>query len=289
LKKVGTSKTIQEAIKSNEFRIKKKYGQNFLIDQNILEKIVNEANISKDTLVVEIGPGFGSLTEHLTYKAGHVIAYEIDSDFIQHLNKTFEKEDLTLINEDFLKRDIDVDIKEKSSDYNETVVVANLPYYITTPIIMKILEESKIIDRLVIMMQLEVARRVTSKPKTKDYNSLSIAIQYQAEANFLFKVPKNVFIPAPRVESAIIEIKKIKNKPKQPKNEQFFFSLVRKSFTQRRKTLANNISKAFNISKIDLYSIFSELGYKDTVRAEELNVGDFIDLSDILEKRVNHN
>ena len=241
MSKIGVASRISKIIKDNEFYIKKKYGQNFLVDQNILKKIVNEANLDENTLVIEIGPGFGSLTEHLISNSKHVLAYEIDEDFVSHLTTTFDKEEFTLIHEDVLKRDIDADIASLGVDFSQVVMVANLPYYITTAVIMKVLEKTKSINRMIVMMQYEVAKRMTSKPDTKDYNSLSIAIQYRALAKYLFKVPNTVFIPKPKVDSAIISLDIYKENPFSVGNEELFFEIVKTSFKQRRKTLYNNL------------------------------------------------
>ncbi|MBU1019884.1 MAG: ribosomal RNA small subunit methyltransferase A, partial [Firmicutes bacterium] len=188
MSKIGTINNTKEAIRSSGFHIKKKYGQNFLVDQNILKKIVEIPKIPQNTLVVEIGPGLGGLTEHLIEKAAHVLAYEIDSDLIKILKNKFSEQDLTLINIDFLKCNIDQDIENLSGNFHKVIVVANLPYYITTPIIFKIIEESKLIKEIIVMTQLEVAQRITSSPSTKDYNSLSVAIQYKTKASIAMKV-----------------------------------------------------------------------------------------------------
>lgn len=285
--KIGTSSHIKKTIKDQEFHIKKKFGQNFLVDQNILQKIVNVPTSKEDTLFIEIGPGMGSLTEHLVNKGKHVLAYEIDNDLIPILKKAFNKDDLTLIHDDFLKRNIDQDIDDLNQSFSQVVVVANLPYYITTPIIMKILEESSKIKEMVLMMQLEVARRLTSKPSTKDYNSLSIAIQYKTTASIALKVPRTVFVPAPNVDSAIVHLIVKENIERTPINEEHFYKLVRASFSQRRKTLVNNLNATMNMPKSDAHALLESLDYDTRVRAENLSVEDFIDLSDQIQKRWN--
>ena len=279
MEKVGTSTHIKTTIKNKDFYIKKKFGQNFLVDQNILKKIVNVPNLTDNTLVIEIGPGMGSLTEHLLNNAKHLLAYEIDNDLIPILNETFKDDNFTLINDDFLKRNIDEDI-ENIGKFDKVVVVANLPYYITTPIIMKLLEESKYVNEMVLMMQLEVAQRITSKPSTKDYNSLSIAIQYKAKGTIAMKVPKTVFIPAPNVDSAIVKLEVLEELPFIPNNEEHFFKLVRSSFTQRRKTLVNNLNSAMNYSKEFVINTLIDLDFDERIRAENLSVEDFVRLSD---------
>ncbi len=282
MKKIGTINKTKEAIEKNKFHIKKKFGQNFLVDQNILQKIVEIPTINKDTLVIEIGPGLGSLTEYLLEKSLHVLAYEIDSELVRILSETFQEDNLSIIGEDFLKRDVDNDIKTLNIKYKSVVVVANLPYYITTPIILKIIEESKLIKELVVMTQLEVARRLTSKPSTKDYNSLSVAIQYKTKAEIAMKVPKNVFIPAPNVDSAIVKLEILDDVLLKPKSEEHFYNLVRSSFKQRRKTLVNNLHVRYGEEKINLISYLENLDLNGQIRAENLSVRDFIRLSDYL-------
>ena len=282
MKKIGTINKTKEAIEKNKFHIKKKFGQNFLVDQNILQKIVEIPTINKDTLVIEIGPGLGSLTEHLLEKSLHVLAYEIDSELVRILSETFQDDKLSIIGEDFRKRDVDNDIKALNIQYENVVVVANLPYYITTPIILKIIEESKLIKELVVMTQLEVARRLTSKPSTKDYNSLSVAIQYKTRAEIAMKVPKNVFIPAPNVDSAIVKLEILDDVLLKPKSEEHFYNLVRSSFKQRRKTLVNNLYVRYGEEKVNLISYLEDLDLNGQIRAENLSVRDFIRLSDYL-------
>ena len=282
MEKIGTSSNIKTTIRKEDFNIKKKFGQNFLVDQNILRKIVNIPTITDNTLVIEIGPGLGSLTEHLLTKAKRVLAYEIDNDLIPILEETFKDKPLTLIHGDFLKRNIDEDINQVNEEFDQIVVVANLPYYITTPIILKILEESKQIKELVLMTQLEVAQRLTSKPSTKDYNSLSIAIQYKTTATIAMKVPRSVFIPAPNVDSAIVKLNVKEVIDVVPNNEAHFYKLVRSSFAQRRKTLVNNIHSQFGLTKEYIINVLEELEYDPRIRAENLAVIDFIKLSDKL-------
>ena len=282
MKKIGTVNKTKEAIDKHNFHIKKKFGQNFLVDQNILQKIVNVPTINKETLVIEIGPGLGSLTEHLLEKAKHVLAYEIDSELVKILSENFDDETLTVIHDDFLKRDVDLDIKSLKIEYSNAVVVANLPYYITTPIILKIIEESTLIKELVVMSQLEVAKRITSKPSTKDYNSLSVAIQYKTKAEIAMKVPKNVFIPAPNVDSAIVKLEILDEIEFKPKSEEYFYNLVRSSFKQRRKTLVNNLFARYGEEKVKLISYLEDIELNGKIRAENLSVSDFVKLSDYL-------
>jgi len=280
--KIGTVSNTKKTLDKHKFYIKKKYGQNFLTDQNILKKIVEIPTITKETLVIEIGPGFGSLTELLLEKAKHVLAYEIDKELIPILSDNFNTDKLTILNQDFLKCNIDLDIKKLEISYDKVIVVANLPYYITTPIILKIIEESSIIKEMILMTQQEVADRLTSKPSTKDYNSLSIAIQYKTIAKIALKVPRTVFIPAPNVDSAVVRLTVIDELSVKPKNEQLFYEIVRASFAQRRKTLVNNIFNKYNLEKENIINILIGLDLDPRIRAENLSVNDFIRLSDIL-------
>ncbi len=282
MSKIGSSTKVKQTIKEQDFYIKKKFGQNFLVDQNILQKIVSTPTITENTLIIEIGPGMGSLTEHLIEKGKHVLAYEIDKDLIPILNENFNDQELTLINDDFLKRNIDEDIKNLNMDFDHVCVVANLPYYITTPITIKILEESTMVKEMVLMMQLEVARRLTSKPSTKDYNSLSVFIQYKTRAEIALKVPRTVFIPMPNVDSAVVKLSIEDDIYEKPNNEEHFFKLVRASFTQRRKTLVNNLHFNFQKEKEYYINVLEDLGFDSRIRAEKLAVEDFILLSNTL-------
>lgn len=280
--------SVKDLLSTNQFRIKKHLGQNFLKDRNILQKIVKEAKIDKSIGVIEVGPGLGSLTEYLIESAQKVVAYEIDNELVPILNNRFSQADnFELIHMDILNVDIDKDINEYFQGCNEIVVVANLPYYITTPILMRFLETSKRVNRMILMMQSEVGMRVTSKPSTKDYNALTVVINYRAETKYMFRVPKTVFVPEPNVDSAIIEIK-IKNViQNKPKNETFFFDFVHRCFTQRRKTLLNNLRDSYSQFDRDVWeSLLIELGYNPTIRAEALGIDDFIRLSDKVENMI---
>lgn len=280
MKKIGTQSEINSLLKENNFRVKKHFGQNFLVDQNILENIVTKGKITKNTCVIEIGPGLGSLTEKLIVAAKKVIAYEIDKDLIPILKNTFqEHQNFQLIHEDILKIDIDSDINKYFPNETEIVVVSNLPYYITTPILMKFLETSNRVSKLILMMQLEVAQRIASKPNTKDYNALSVVIQYRANTSILFKVPKTVFIPAPNVDSAVIEIELKKEKILPSINENQFYDFAHFAFTQRRKTLVNNLMQAYpDRTRTEIESILSSLGMSTTIRAEAISLEDFTKL-----------
>lgn len=287
MSKIGTKSEVNKQMKLNDFRIKKKFGQNFLVDQNILSNIVKASSITSESLVIEIGPGMGSLTEHIIEKAKHVLAYEIDEELIPILEKNFQESNLTLINDDFLKRNIDEDIDSLGMSFDMVAIIANLPYYITTPIIFKTLEESKHVEELLVMMQLEVARRLTSKPKTKDYNALSVIIQYKTRPSIAIKVPRTVFIPAPNVDSAVVKLVVENNRKHKPTNESKFFGLVKGAFKQRRKTLTNNLHEKYQLEKSVIIDILEQNGYDKNVRAEALSVEDFIVLSDIFSSHLN--
>lgn len=273
--KIGNQAFINKTLNENNLSAKKKFGQNFLTDQNILTQIVNAADLDKETAVIEIGPGLGSLTERLCEASGFVLCYEIDSDLIPILkNNLSNYNNFEVVNADILDVDINLDIKEKLKDYKKIYVVANLPYYITTPIILGLLTKTDKITRYVMMMQLEVCDRICGKPKTKDYNALSIAIKYRANAYKVCKVPRTVFIPSPNVDSAVVRLDLYEEKKYVVDDEKFFFDFIRLCFTQRRKTLVNNLSSKYN--KEDIISIINELGIPLTIRSEELDINEFI-------------
>lgn len=281
--KIGNLGFVKETLKENDLYAKKKFGQNFLTDQNILSSIVSKSEIDKDTLVIEVGPGLGSLTEHLVKVAGYVLAYEIDTDLIPILKKNIgDVNNFSVICKDILDVDINKDILEYQKDFKKVYLVANLPYYITTPIILGLLSKTDKIKRYVMMMQLEVAERICGKPKTKDYNALSIAIGYRAKASLEFKVPRTVFIPAPNVDSAVVKLDLYDNPPYKAKNEEAFFELIRVCFLQRRKTLYNNLGQKYN--KEFVLKMLTSLGIKENVRSEELDIIDFIKMSDYIEE-----
>ena len=262
---IGNQRFINETLEKNKLDAKKKFGQNFLTDQNILTSIADASEVDSDTLVIEIGPGLGSLTEHLCQRAGFVLCYEIDNDLIPLLEDNLKEcINFIVINKDILTVDINEDIKKYQKNLNKVYVVANLPYYITTPIILGLLSQTNLITRYVLMMQLEVADRICGTPKTKDYNALSIAIGYRAKATKVVKVPRTVFIPSPNVDSAVVKLDLYDKPMYQALNEEHFFRFIRDAFKQRRKTLINNlsseydkefISKMFNDNNIKLNEI----------------------------------
>lgn len=270
-------KKMDHILKENNFNFKKKFGQNFIIDENIINNIIDASSIDKDTMVIEIGPGAGSLTVKLAQKAKHVLCYEIDDTLSDILSKTLkEYSNVDVIYKDFLKADILSDLKKYS--YSKLYVVANLPYYITTPIIMKIIEDKIGVDKIVIMVQKEVGDRFKANPGNKDYNSLSIYISYYFDVKKVMDISRNVFLPKPNVDSIVIEMNRRKNKY-DLKNEDLFFKLVRDSFVQKRKTLKNNL-KNYDLDKIN--SILSKYGYDLSVRAENLSIDVFIDIANNL-------
>lgn len=282
--KVGNKSFINKQIEENNFKIKKKFGQNFLTDQNILSEIIDAAELNEDVAVIEIGPGLGSLTERLVSKAGFVLCYEIDKEVIPLLkNNLIGYNNYAVINMDILNVDINEDIKKYLNNYKNIYVVANLPYYITTPIILGLLSKTDKIDRYVMMMQKEVADRICGRPATKDYNALSIAIQYRCAAKKVTNVARTVFIPAPNVDSAIIRLDKYKDKVYEAKNEAFFFEFIRLCFNQRRKTLVNNLSIKYN--KDLVYNMLKAFNIKENVRSEELSINDFINFSDYINEK----
>lgn len=260
----------KDFIKQYDFKFKKKFGQNFIIDENVLNNIVSKSEVDKDTLVIEIGCGAGALTKKLINASKKVLGYEID-EALKPILSTLENVDI--IYDDFLKRNIKCDIEKY--EYKKLYVIANLPYYITTPIITKIINEGIDVDRIVVMVQKEVGDRFLAKPNTKEYNSLSIFINYYFNTSKLFTVSKNVFIPKPNVDSIVMKLdkKEIVNKPI---NEEVFFKLVRDSFVQKRKTLKNNL-KNYDFDKI--LNVLIKNGFNENVRAEALPIDVFIEIS----------
>ena len=268
-------------IEKYEFKFKKKFGQNFLTDGNILRKIIDVARLNEDVAVIEVGPGIGALTEYIARSAGPVVAYEIDDTLIPILTEVLAPyENVKVINEDILKADVASVIETDLQNSKEIAVVANLPYYITTPILMGLIEARLPIDRYVVMMQLEVAKRLSANPGTKDYNALSIAIQYYCDVKIAINVPREVFIPAPNVDSAVVVLEKKSQPPVSVDDEEFLMELVHACFKQRRKTLLNNLSAYFEqLSKEEITNRLEKLEILPTVRAEALTIEDFAKLA----------
>lgn len=280
MKNIGSIQNINRILKENELFAKKKFGQNFLVDQNILQRIVEVSEINSNVNVIEIGPGLGSLTEYLCQKANKVLCYEIDQDMIDLLEKNLEYDNYQILHKDILKANVNEDIVTYFDD-KPVFLVANLPYYITTPIILKLLEETNRIKKYTMMMQYEVAMRITSKPNVKDYNALSILIAYKAMATKALDVPRTVFIPAPNVDSAVVVLD-LYDKPRViVKNEDFFLKLIKGAFAQRRKTLINNLMQ-MNIPKEKTLLALEKMNLDKAIRSEALSIEEFARLSDIL-------
>ena len=281
--KLGNPKNTIEIIQKYEFAFQKKFGQNFLIDTRVLDKIINAAGLTKEDMVLEIGPGIGTMTQYLAEAAREVVAVEIDNNLIPILRETLKDyENVTIINNDILK----VDIKELAESHNGNrpiKVVANLPYYITTPIIMGLFESNVPIDNITVMVQKEVAERMQAKPGTKDYGALSLAVQYYAKPYIVANVPPNCFIPRPNVGSAVIRLTRHQDPPVQVKDAGLMFTLIRASFNQRRKTLQNGLynSPELFYTKEQIAWAIEELGVSAQIRGEALTLEQFGRLSDI--------
>lgn len=266
------------------FNFQKKYGQNFLIDTHVLDKIIGAAEIGKDDFVLEIGPGIGTMTQYLAEAAREVVAVEIDTKLIPILEDTLKEYDnVTVLNEDILKVDIRKIAEEKNGG-KPIKVVANLPYYITTPIIMGLFESEVPLDSITVMVQKEVADRMQVGPGTKDYGALSLAVQYYAEPYIVANVPPNCFIPRPAVGSAVIRLTRYQEKPVKVNDAAFMFKIIRASFNQRRKTLQNGLynSSELRIPKEKTVAALEEMGLTPTIRGEKLSLEEFAQLSDIL-------
>lgn len=281
---LGIAKNTIEIIQKYGFAFQKRFGQNFLVDTHVLERIIRAAGLTKEDMVLEIGPGIGTMTQYLAENAGRVVAVEIDSNLIPILKETLQAYDnVTVLNEDILK----VDIRALAEEYNggrPIKVVANLPYYITTPIIMGLFESQVPIDNITVMVQKEVAERMQAGPGTKDYGALSLAVQYYAEPYIVANVPPNCFIPRPGVGSAVIRLTRHQEMPVKVKDEKLMFSLIRASFNQRRKTLQNGLSNSaeLSFSKEEIAAAIQALGLSPTVRGEALTLEQFAGLADAL-------
>lgn len=281
MSRIGSIGFVQKTIENHQFKIKKRFGQNFLTDGTILNHIVETSGVTKQDAVIEIGPGLGALTELLCDKAGFVMAYEIDHDLIPILNDNLkEYSNYKIILEDILKADVQQDIELYLKEYQNIYVVANLPYYITTPILTGLLSRNLPIKRYVMMMQLEVANRICGKPATKEYNALSVWIEYRAKATRVIKVPRTVFVPAPNVDSAVVRLDVYDTLPVSAKDEAVFSNVIRQCFAQRRKTLYNNLSHAYD--KELILRMLDDLNIQSSVRAEVLSLTDFVRISNYL-------
>lgn len=287
---LGNPQNTIEILQKYNFNFQKKFGQNFLIDEHVLDKIIRAAEITKDDYVLEIGPGIGTMTQYLACAAREVTAVEIDRALIPILEDTLKEYDnVSIINEDILKVDIAALAKEKNGG-RPIKVVANLPYYITTPIIMGLFESHVPLESITVMVQKEVADRMQVGPGTKDYGALSLAVQYYAEPYIVANVPPNGFMPRPAVGSAVIRLTRHQKPPVEVMDEKLMFRLIRASFNQRRKTLANGLKNSgeLNLSKEVITAAIEKLGKGSSVRGEALDLEEFARLTNIIKEEMEH-
>lgn len=287
---LGNPQNTIEILQKYNFNFQKKFGQNFLIDEHVLDKIIRAAEITKDDYVLEIGPGIGTMTQYLACAAREVTAVEIDRALIPILEDTLKEYDnVSIINEDILKVDIAELAKEKNGG-RPIKVVANLPYYITTPIIMGLFESHVPLESITVMVQKEVADRMQVGPGTKDYGALSLAVQYYAEPYIVANVPPNCFMPRPAVGSAVIRLTRHQKPPVEVMDEKLMFRLIRASFNQRRKTLANGLKNSgeLNLSKEVITAAIEKLGKGSSVRGEALDLEEFARLTNIIKEEMEH-
>ena len=285
---LGNPQNTIEILQKYNFNFQKKFGQNFLIDEHVLDKIIRAAEITKDDYVLEIGPGIGTMTQYLACAAREVTAVEIDRALIPILEDTLKEYDnVSIINEDILKVDIAALAKEKNGG-RPIKVVANLPYYITTPIIMGLFESHVPLESITVMVQKEVADRMQVGPGTKDYGALSLAVQYYAEPYIVANVPPNCFMPRPAVGSAVIRLTRHQKPPVEVMDEKLMFRLIRASFNQRRKTLANGLKNSgeLNLSKEVITAAIEKLGKGSSVRGEALDLEEFARLTNIIKEEM---
>lgn len=284
---LGNPKNTIEVLQKYYFNFQKKYGQNFLIDPHVLDKIIGESGIEKEDMILEIGPGIGTMTQYLAEAAREVVAIEIDKNLIPILEDTLsEYKNVTVINQDVLKVDLRKLVMEKNQG-RPIKVVANLPYYITTPIVMELLESKLPIESITIMVQKEVAERMQQTPGSKEYGALSLAVQYYAKPEIVANVPPNCFMPRPKVGSAVIRLTLHQNPVIEVEDEEFMFRLIRASFNQRRKTLINGIGNApnVNVGKEEVKAALEEMGLSENIRGEMLSLEEFARLSNFLRKK----
>lgn len=270
-------KKMNDILEQNNFNFKKKFGQNFIVDENIINSIVTKSLIDKETLVIEIGPGAGSLTAKLAESSKQVLCYEIDTTLKEILNENLKQyNNVDIIYQDFLEADVINDIKKYN--YNKLYIVANLPYYITTPIIINVIEKKLNVDKMVVMVQKEVGDRFKANVGTKDYNSLSIYLNYYFNVKKIMDISRNIFIPKPNVDSIVVEFTKKENNYNL-KNEEIFFKLIRDSFTQKRKTIRNNL-KNYDLNKIE--EILKKHNQDLNTRAEQITIETFVEIANNL-------
>lgn len=281
---LGIPQNTIAVLQKYHFVFQKKYGQNFLIDPHVLEKIVDAARITGEDCVLEIGPGIGTMTQYLAESAREVVAVEIDRALIPILEDTLSSYDnVTLINEDIMKVDIQRLVQERNQG-RPIKVVANLPYYITTPIIMNLLEKNVPLQSITIMVQKEVAERMQVGPGTKDYGALSLAVQYYARPEVVANVPANCFMPRPNVDSSVIRLTRYPQPPVEVADEKHMFAVIRASFNQRRKTLANGLANGMGIPREQVTEALGKMGLSATIRGEALTLEQFAQLSNLLKQ-----
>ncbi len=274
-----------ELLKKHNFTFKKRFGQNFITDMNLLERIADAAMLGEDDVVLEIGPGAGTLTKVLAKRAGKVLAIEIDRTLIPILEEQLsEYPNVTVVNEDALKADFDQILREHYPEAKRYVMVANLPYYITTPLLFHALENSQSLSKIIVMVQKEVGQRLQASPGTKDYGALTVTAGYQADISYLFTVSKKMFSPEPDVDSAIIMFERHDERPYFAKDEALFKKIVRAAFSQRRKTFLNAI-KSLDLDMEVVKKALDEAGYGVKARGEELSIAFFVQLSDLLSEK----
>ena len=285
---LGNPQNTIEVLQKYRFNFQKKFGQNFLIDTHVLDKIIDASGVTEDDFVLEIGPGIGTMTQYLCERAREVVAVEIDKNLIPILSDTLKNySNVTVINEDILKLDI-CKLAEEKNQGKPIKVVANLPYYITTPIIMGLFESHVPIDSITIMVQKEVAERMQEKPGSKEYGALSLAVQYYAKPEIVANVPPNCFMPRPNVGSAVIRLTRHENPPVEVEDEKLMFRIIRASFNQRRKTLANglNNSPEIHLPKEVIQESIVSLGVPENIRGEALSLEQFAELSNEIGQRM---
>lgn len=276
---------LKDTLQKHNFKFKKKFGQNFITDSNLLQKIVDAGDVGPDDVVIEVGPGAATLTKALAQRAKAVIAIEIDRDLVPVIEETMTGFDnFYLVQGDALQIDLDAIIQEKLGAPHRCKVIANLPYYITTPLVMYFLEQGFSIDRIVIMVQKEVAERFTAQPGKKEYGAITVSLHYYGNVRYAFTVPRHMFIPQPDVDSAVVDIQPWTQKPLQADNEQLFHQVVKAAFGQRRKTL-NNALKTLNMDNTLMQQALQEVEIDGTRRGETLSVDEFVALSNAIAQR----
>ena len=288
--KIANPANTIDIIKKYDFNFQKKFGQNFLIDTHVLDKICAESGLGENDLAIEIGPGIGALTQYLANTAKSVVAVEIDKNLLPILNETLaDYKNTSIINADFLKIDLENlidECRQKYGEFENIRIVANLPYYITTPIIMNVLESHTHIDSITVMIQKEVADRMQAAPGTKDYGALSLAVQYYSNPYVVAFVPPNCFIPRPKVGSSVIRLDIYKDKPIKTVDEKLMFQIIRAGFNQRRKTLVNSLAnfEGLKLAKERIIHALSLLGKSEKIRGEALSLEEFAQLAEYLQE-----